>query len=359
MSETGGLAGFAPRIIAWQALYGRHNLPWHTSDAYAVWLSEIMLQQTQVATVIPYYQRFMAAFPTVADLAAAPLDAVLAQWSGLGYYSRARNLHAAACRVVAQFSGEFPRDPVLLQTLPGVGRSTAAAIAVFSAGARAAILDGNVKRVLCRWAGVQGYPGDTAIQQQLWALAETVLPAAVPAAANMRAYTQGQMDLGATVCTRSKPRCSICPLQADCVANRHGLTDTLPSPKPRKPLPRRAVTLLLLMHEGRLLLQKRPAPGIWGGLWSLPEAPSPSHPASIQATIAHLGFQGDYHTSLPEIAHTFTHFHLQISAEVWWVIPAGGEAAADEDYAWFRPEEALQAGIPAPVRKILNGWLTG
>ena len=257
----------AARVVAWQRLHGRHDLPWqHTRDAYRIWLSEVMLQQTQVATVIPYYQRFLEKFHDVRALARAPLDEVLALWSGLGYYSRARHLHLAARLVVARHGGEFPRDPLTLRDLPGVGRSTAAAIAVAAYGGRHAILDGNVKRVLARYRGVYGYLGKTEVQERLWREAEALLPVR-----GIEAYTQGLMDLGNAVCTRRQPRCDACPLVSDCVAYAQGLTQQLPEAKPRAAIPERKTVMLVIRADGKLLLEKRPEQGVWGGLWSLPE----------------------------------------------------------------------------------------
>ncbi len=228
---TDSIATFAPRLLAWHRQCGRHDLPWqNTRDAYRIWLSEIMLQQTQVDTVIPYYARFLAAFPDIASLAAAPVDAVMGLWSGLGYYARARNLHACAQRVVSEHGGVFPATAEQIATLPGIGRSTAAAIAAFSQGERVAILDGNVKRVLCRAFGVEGFPGSAPVEKQLWALAEALLPEA-----QIGNYIQAQMDLGATVCTRGTPKCAACPLAEDCVARLSDRIASLPMPRPRNP----------------------------------------------------------------------------------------------------------------------------
>ena len=259
---------FARRLVAWQRTHGRHDLPWQrTRDPYRIWLSEIMLQQTQVATVIPYYERFLAAFPDVRALAAASEDRVLEHWSGLGYYRRAHHLHAAAKAIVAEHRGAFPRDVDTLATLPGIGRTTASAIAAFAFGARAAILDGNVKRVLARHRGIAGYPGAPKTRGQLWRIADSLLPER-----DIETYTQALMDLGATICTRSAPRCGDCPVAGDCVARIEERIATLPSPRPRKALPQRAVRALVIERAGTILFEKRPAAGIWGGLWSLPEA---------------------------------------------------------------------------------------
>lgn len=255
---------FATRLIAWQKTMGRHDLPWQkTCDAYHVWLSEIMLQQTQVSAVIHYYQRFLQHFPTVETLAAASIDEVMALWSGLGYYSRARNLHQCAKKIVDDFAGQFPADEQLLQALPGIGRSTAAAITVFAYGAQAAILDGNVKRVLSRVFGIAGWSGLKVVEQQLWQLATSLLPEN-----EIESYTQGLMDVGAMLCKRSKPLClnepQACPFAADCVARNENRIHTLPEPKPRKAIPLRHAVILILRQEGRLLLQRRPPIGIWG-----------------------------------------------------------------------------------------------
>ncbi|GHT99221.1 hypothetical protein FACS1894154_05890 [Betaproteobacteria bacterium] len=229
------MTNFAQRLITWQRTHGRHDLPWQANrDPYRIWVAEIMLQQTQVATVIPYYQRFMARFPDVASLAAASAEAMIESWSGLGYYARARNLHRAAHQVMAEYGGQFPTRADDLITLPGIGRSTAAAIAAFASGERKAILDGNVKRVLCRAFGIEGFPGERTVETRLWALAESLLPAD---AQEIGVYIQSQMDLGATVCTRSRPACSQCPLSNDCVAHLSGRSAELPTPRPAKTVP--------------------------------------------------------------------------------------------------------------------------
>ena len=258
---------FASTVIAWQKQHGRHTLPWqNTRNAYLIWLSEIMLQQTQVTTVIPYYQRFIARFPTVEALATASSDAVMAHWSGLGYYARARNLQRCAQIVMADYAGIFPADPAQLAALPGIGRSTAAAIAVFAYGTRAAIMDGNVKRVFCRVWGIDGYPGEKKIEQILWEYANAALPQT-----EIEAYTQGLMDLGATLCTRQKPLCSACPLASRCVALASNRVLELPTRKLPKKRPEKHTTLLLLTENNQVLLVQRPPSGIWGGLLSLPE----------------------------------------------------------------------------------------
>ncbi len=339
----------AARVIAWHKRHGRHELPWQrTRDAYKIWLSEIMLQQTQVTTVIPYYQKFLKTFPSVQALAAAPLDAVLALWSGLGYYSRARNLHRTAQCIVEHHGGEMPQAPEVVQTLPGIGRSTAAAICVFAYGGRHAILDGNVKRVLARYCGVRGYPGEAKVQAALWCKAEALLPDKQKNANGIVAYTQGLMDLGAGVCARSKPRCAQCPLRADCVAHLRGLTDTLPMPKPRKAVPQRATVMLVMRHAGDILLEKRAASGIWGGLWSLPEVSSGAR--EIKAAAKRYGVSVLARRALPGIAHGFTHFKLHIEPLLLEVKKSRRSVSS---VMWLPVADALTAGIPAPVRKIL------
>ena len=340
-------ASFSLRLIAWQRQHGRHHLPWQSPDPYRVWVSEIMLQQTQVSTVLGFYERFIARFPDVATLAAAQLDDVLALWSGLGYYTRARNLHRAARLVEDTLGGVFPVDPAELERLPGIGRSTAAAIAAFAAGARVAILDGNVKRVLTRWAGIEGWPGDKKVEARLWQLATLLLP---PGSGDMAAYTQGQMDLGSLVCTRSKPGCGVCPLSLDCVAYRDGRCRELPTPRPKKTIPVRDACWLLAQDEqGRVLLTRRPEQGIWGGLWSLPELASSD---AVDEAASALGFAvRDIGPALPEVEHVFTHFRLiaipvPVQAQPLGCVP---------DCGWFTAQEREGLGLPAPVRRLLSG----
>jgi A/G-specific adenine glycosylase len=338
-------------LIAWQRREGRHDLPWQGSrDAYRVWVSEVMLQQTQVAAVIGYYQRFLAAFPTVEALAAASLERVLALWSGLGYYSRARNLHACARRVVADFSGVFPSAPEILETLPGIGRSTASAIAVFSAGIRAPILDGNVKRVLSRSFGIEGYPGEKAVHDRLWQLAERLLPAS-----QIEAYTQGLMDFGATVCTPRKPRCEVCFFKHRCVAFGQGRIDELPARKAARHYPERHVVMLVLHHTGAVLLQKRPAPGIWGGLWCLPEWPKDTGGAAALAFARDHGRIASVAT-LASFAHGFTHFRLWV--EVLAVdLAAPLRSGTNPGELWLDLADASGAALPAPIKRLLLGLL--
>lgn len=340
---------FALRLVRWQREHGRHDLPWqHTGDPYRVWLSEIMLQQTQVATVIPYYLRFVAAFPDLAALAAAPLDRVLEHWSGLGYYRRAHHLHAAARTCVERHGGELPREVTALAALPGVGRSTAAAIAVLAFGAREAILDGNVKRVLARHRGVEGHPGAARVERALWQLAVSLLPTA-----DVGTYTQALMDLGAAVCTRARPNCVGCPVSSDCVAVASNRVADLPAPRPAKGLPRRALTVLLVERAGLLLLEKRPPAGIWAGLWSLPEmAVGDDISEHCRRT---LGFDAvAIAEALPPLEHGFTHFRLTLHP---LRVAVRGVVAREEapGRLWLSRDDAIGAALPAPIRKLLVG----
>ncbi|MFZ6750502.1 A/G-specific adenine glycosylase [Undibacterium sp. Ren11W] len=350
---------FSAAIISWQKQHGRHALPWQqTNDAYRVWLSEIMLQQTQVSAVIPYYQRFLQSFPTVFALAAASSEQVMEHWSGLGYYTRARNLHQCAKLVVAQYQGQFPADPALLQQLPGIGRSTAAAISAFSYGTLAAILDGNVKRVFARVFGIDGYPGSKPIEDALWLRAEALLPRQ-----DIQAYTQGLMDFGATLCTRSSPSCERCPLQTRCLAYAQGRTAELPVRKPKKLQKHKQALMLVLIHEGQVLLEQRPDSGIWGGLLSLPEiggmrdfqaaevlAMSEQLPAA-----RHLFGQFGELTemlALPDFTHVFTHFKLHVTP-LRAQISKRHAMVAEARYVWADMATIQSAALPAPIKALL------
>jgi A/G-specific adenine glycosylase len=310
---------FAEKLIRWQRRHGRHDLPWQrTRDPYRIWLSEVMLQQTQVSTVIPYYRRFLARYPSVQALAAANEEEVLELWSGLGYYARGRNLHKAAKRIAA---AGFPKTCAEMQQLPGVGRSTAAAIAAFAYGERAAILDGNVKRVLARCFLI-------AEKDRLWQQAETLLPKR-----DIEAYTQALMDLGATICTRTHPRCGDCPLASACKARKSGRIAEFPPPRPRRERPQREATWLVLRRNGAVLVERRPSPGIWGGLWCFPEL-NGRRPRGARA--------------LEPIEHGFTHFHLRIRPLL--LEKRGALRVAGR---WLRLEDAERAALPAPVRTLL------
>ena len=355
------------RLLHWFDRHGRKDLPWQKNPTpYRVWVSEIMLQQTQVATVIPYYLRFMQRFPDMTTLAAAHLDEVLHLWSGLGYYARGRNLHRAAAIVCEQYRGELPRDIILLQQLPGIGRSTAAAILALAGGQRHAILDGNVRRVLARLHAVEGWPGRCEIEQQLWARAEAHLPTQ-----RVGDYTQALMDLGATLCTRARPDCPRCPLAELCVARARNETAAYPTPKPRQRLPVRSATLLLLRNNaGDVLLEQRPPAGIWGGLWSLPECEH-THPAAIKRWCRErFAYPIGQLKHWPTLRHSFSHFHLdiapvlahvnKISAPVAPAHPCARDIGASlhgtmepHPTVWYNIHHPEARGLAAPVQRLL------
>lgn len=344
--------GFSRDVIDWQKQHGRHALPWqNTRDAYRVWLSEIMLQQTQVAAVIPYYARFLETFPTVQSLAAAPSELVMAHWSGLGYYSRARNLHKCAQAVVAQYDGVFPSDPALLEQLPGIGRSTAAAISAFSYGTRAAILDGNVKRVFARVFGIDRFPGEKPVENDMWLRAVSLLPET-----GVESYTQGLMDLGATLCTRNRPACNRCPLAHRCTAFATGRTAELPVRKPKKKVPEKHATMLVIVDGDQVLLEQRPDSGIWGGLLSLPEVSvvedgEIDFDRAIEPVIASFGTMKSTE-KLPTFSHVFTHFKLHVTP---YRIDLSRrlQLAAQRSHAWYPVRAMADAPLPAPIKKLL------
>jgi A/G-specific adenine glycosylase len=336
---------FASRLIAWQRAHGRHDLPWQGADAYQIWLSEIMLQQTQVATVIPYYQRFLASYPTIAALAAASEEQVLAHWSGLGYYARGRNLHAAARIVAAKHHGEFPREFEQILELPGIGRSTASAICALAYHERRAILDGNVKRVLARYCGISGTPSEKLVEAQLWQQAEALLPQH-----DIAAYIQAQMDMGATLCTRSKPKCGACPVSRDCVAFQSSRVSELPTPRSRKAVPEKNATFLLLMHGNDILLEKRPGSGIWGGMWCPPQFDDET---AARDWFVRNGMTSSHGERMVTFTHAFTHFKLHISP-LKIQLARKPLRAAQAGSVWLEVGEALRAAIPTPVRSMLN-----
>ena len=340
---------YAARLLDWFDVSGRHDLPWqHPRTPYRVWLSEIMLQQTQVRVVIPYFERFVAALPDLPALAAAPQDEVMALWSGLGYYARARNLHAAAKRCVDAHDGDLPRDLDALIALPGIGRSTAGAILSQAWGDPHPILDGNVKRVLARVFGIDGWPGTPAVEKRMWEIAASLLPAE-----RLADYTQAQMDFGATLCTRHDPACVLCPLQRDCVALREGRTDSLPTPKPGKPLPERTAVMLLLRDaQDRVLLQRRPPTGIWASLWSLPEAPD--HDAARTWFDAHVAGHYDDGAAMDEVHHGFTHYRLRMHPLAWRGVDLRDGCRDDDALRWIARDELATLGIPAPIRTLLT-----
>jgi A/G-specific adenine glycosylase len=335
-------------LLAWFDHSGRKDLPWQRDPApYRVWVSEIMLQQTQVAVVIPYFQRFMLRLPTLADLAAAPLDEVLALWSGLGYYARARNLHRAACLIQDRDGGSFPTDIREVQALPGIGRSTAGAIVSLALGQRHPILDGNVKRVLARHFGVEGWPGEAKVLAELWRLAERHTPAE-----RVGDYNQAMMDLGATLCTRSAPQCRACPLAPTCVASIEGRQQGLPQARPARTLPRRHTLMILARNpRGEILLERRPPAGIWGGLWSLPEAAPDTDPGDWCRTRLQCAPQRI--EMLPGRRHTFSHFALDIRIAALWCPGAPAGVADDGRTQWVGRAVIRELGLPAPVRSII------
>ena len=339
------MALFSARIVQWQKQHGRHNLPWQGADAYRVWLSEIMLQQTQVVTVIPYYQRFVESFPTIVALAAATTDEVLSHWSGLGYYARGRNLHKTAKIVVEQYRGDFPRQFEQILELPGIGRSTAAAICALAYHERRSILDGNVKRVLARYLGISGVTSNPTVETLMWLQADALLPQQ-----DVAIYIQAQMDLGATICTRSKPKCGVCPVQSDCVAFLSNRVAELPTPKVRKSVPEKNTTLLLLTHGNDIFLEKREPQGIWGGMWCPPQIDDSFGVADDY--VQHNGIAVSERIEMEEFTHTFTHFKLHITPVLLRLNakPARVQQTGSE---WLDVDTALKSAIPAPVRKLL------
>jgi A/G-specific adenine glycosylase len=354
LPATGEPGRLAPALLAWHARHGRHDLPWQQDrSAYRVWVSEIMLQQTQVATVIGYYARFMARFPTLQALAAAPEDEVLHLWSGLGYYSRARNLQRAAQQVQAVHGGELPTSVAGLAALPGIGRSTAAAIRALAAGQRAAILDGNVRRVLARYFAIAGPLAGRAAEQRLWELAEACTPAD-----NVATYTQAIMDLGATVCLRTRPLCPVCPLAQGCAARRLGLQASIPAPKPRAARRTRATVLLLAVRDpGAVLLERQPELGVWAGLWCPPQFPGLDEARAWAArTLAAPRFDV---TALAPFRHVFTHFDLEVTPLL--VRCAGNSGVADSSQQdsggrgmiWYSLAHPPELGLPAPISRLL------
>ncbi|MDR3385497.1 MAG: A/G-specific adenine glycosylase [Rudaea sp.] len=344
---------FSVRMLRWFDRHGRHDLPWQEPRTpYRVWVSEVMLQQTRVATAIPYFLRFVEKFPSLPMLAAAIEDDVLALWSGLGYYSRARNLHRAAQICVERHGNDLPQGYDELAALPGIGRSTAGAILAQAHGRRFAILDGNVKRVLARFHGIAGWPGSTATEKQLWKFAETNTPHE-----RLADYTQAIMDLGATLCLRSRPQCASCPLSADCVAFRDKLTAQLPARKPARALPTRSTVMLVLRdRSGQLLLERRPPTGIWARLWSLPEA-TDARAARRRIARDHGLRNGEISLRpLPPFVHTFSHYRLNVTP-LTLELATPARVAANPDRRWLQPADAAVLGLPAPVRKLIESFL--
>jgi A/G-specific adenine glycosylase len=354
-ARAAAAAAFAPALLAWWERHGRHDLPWQRDRTpYRVWVSEIMLQQTQVATAIPYYERFVARFPDVRALADAPLDEVLHHWSGLGYYARARNLHRAAQAIRDLHRGEFPSDMEAVVALPGIGRSTAGAILALSRAERHAILDGNVKRVLARWGAVGGWPGETRVESALWALSEAVTPAD-----RADDYTQAIMDLGATLCTRTKPACALCPVAEGCLARITGRQHELPSPRPAKARPRRSVVWLVVLRDDEVLLERRPPAGLWGGLWGFPEfASRAAAEAFARSTFGDAAFSdaAAFRDWAP-LAHAFSHFDLDIAPVVATPDAVAKAVMEPERWAWYNTRAPARLGLAAPVAGLLAAVL--
>jgi len=342
---------FSARVLDWYDAHGRKDLPWQVADAYSIWVSEIMLQQTQVVTVIPYYERFMRSFPGVHALASAQLDEVLQHWSGLGYYARARNLHNAAITIRDEFDGRFPQRFDDVVALPGIGRSTAGAILALAFEQRRPILDGNAKRVLARHGTIAGWPGKSAVADELWQAAELHTPEQ-----RVGHYTQAIMDLGATLCTRSKPRCAECPLSDDCRALATNTIADYPGRKPKKNKPLRQTTMLLAVNDDALYLEKRPPAGIWGGLWSLPEVAAHDVDAWCEQTLSSTGNDME---SWAKLRHSFSHFDLDIHPLVVRIADSSRKVTDGDAFTWYRLHESPPGGIAAPVQKLINTLKTG
>lgn len=337
---------FAPAVLDWYQQYGRKTLPWQIEKTpYKVWLSEVMLQQTQVATVIPYFQRFMARFADVSALAAAPLDEVLHLWTGLGYYARARNLHKAAQTIVAQHQGNFPTTFDEVAALPGVGRSTAGAILSLSLGQHFPILDGNVKRVLARCYAIDGWPGEKKVENRLWTISEEVTPAK-----GVEQFNQAMMDLGAMVCTRSRPKCELCPLRGGCIAYANLTWPNYPGKKPKKTLPEKTAWLLMMQHGDRVWLEQRPPVGLWGGLFCFPQYSSED---LLIAEAKKYGVTRKAMQQLVSFRHTFSHFHLDI-VPMWINIDEAAGCMDEVPGLWYNLAQPPSVGLAAPVERLLT-----
>ncbi len=347
------MKSFSQQVLSWFEQYGRKDLPWQRDrDAYKIWVSEIMLQQTRVETVIPYYENFMQRFPTIKKLATADIDEVLHHWTGLGYYARARNLHKAAQQIIEQHSGRFPTDMDHVMALPGIGRSTAAAILALSFNQPHAILDGNVKRVLARYFALEGWPGQREVEQQLWHHAEALLPSQ-----RFDEYTQAMMDLGATLCTRSHPLCNDCPIQKHCVAYAQQRQSELPTPKPAKKIPQRNIVMAIIQanEDDAVWLEKRPPAGIWGGLYSFPEF---EDQAKLDQWLV-MNHKDSAYTSrlLPAISHTFSHFTLHMHLRLIQIDKKPNGVMEDDLGVWYKLTDQ-KIGLAAPVKKVLEQVLT-
>jgi A/G-specific adenine glycosylase len=346
-TSVASAARFAPELLRWFEGGGRKDLPWQRDPTpYRVWVSEIMLQQTQVATVIPYYEAFMRRFPDVRSLATAPLDEVLHLWSGLGYYARARNLQRAAQAIVARHGGVFPATLEEVLALPGIGRSTAGAILALSRGERHPILDGNVKRVMTRYFGVEGHPGEPAVERRLWALSDACTPQT-----RVAQYTQAVMDLGATVCTRTRPSCLLCPVNPGCLARAHDLQHRLPAPRPRVARPSREAWLVVAMRGGhKVLLERRPPSGVWGGLWGLPECPTRAH--AEQWCREHLSGAQALRASAP-LKHAFSHFDYHMRPLIVHCLGKAESLRDDDRFLWYDTRRPAKVGVPRPVATLV------
>jgi A/G-specific adenine glycosylase len=347
--DLGAPGVLAHRVLDWFDHHGRKDLPWQRDPSpYRVWVSEIMLQQTQVVTVIPYFEHFMARFPSMAELAAAESDEVLRYWSGLGYYARARNLHRTARLIQDRHGGAFPQTLDEVMALPGIGRSTAGAILSLARGQCHPILDGNVKRVLARYRAIPGWPGQGRVLARLWMLAEELVPVERPGD-----FNQAMMDLGATICTRTRPGCEICPLALECLAQGMGNPVAYPHPKPHRAIPSREAWFLILHNpKGEVLLEKRPPTGIWGGLWSLPECGAVEDP--LAWCRAHLGVEAELVEKLPARRHTFSHFKLEITPLMLVLAKASDRVAETSGLMWRPPGATRGVGLPAPVTRLLR-----
>lgn len=339
---------FTSRLLKWYDLQGRKHLPWQRDrDPYKIWVSEIMLQQTQVVTVIPYFERFVDRFPSIPDLAAADLDDVLHLWTGLGYYARARNMHRAARQICDQYGGQFPADAEAVYRLPGIGRSTAHAVLAFAFDQYLPILDGNVKRVLIRQHRIAAWSGDKKVEQQLWQLAERSTPRKRTAD-----YNQAIMDLGAMVCLRRRPRCAVCPVTDTCGANRHGEQNELPVPAPKKVKPVRAVKMIMLMKEDSVLLERRPPSGIWGGLWSFPQPDADADAGHHMSSRYGLSVETEAHWEV--LRHSFTHFHLDITPIPARLEKPNHQVMENPGLVWYNLKQPDALGLAAPVKKLLD-----
>ena len=337
---------FARDLLAWFDEHGRKDLPWqHNITPYRVWISEIMLQQTQVATVIPYYEKFMQKFPSIEELAHASQEQVLHQWTGLGYYARARNLHKTARNITKEYNGKMPMTASALEALPGIGRSTAAAIVAICSGQRAAILDGNVKRVLARIFAIEGWPGQSLTLKRLWQKAQELTPPD-----RVADYTQAIMDLGAIVCTRSEPKCQLCPFEPRCKARLTQSIENYPGKKPSKNIPTKQITMLVIESSEGILLQKRPQSGVWGGLWSFPELPE----KNAEHHLKRLGYNIIKSILMPPLKHTFTHYHLDIKPLHLHVEPSNEVEEPPTSTIWFDPSNPQPIGLSGVVTKILE-----